>query len=98
MAVIESAAAQGTDPSPTSVHLHFDAETPLLRHSLRSRGKNPQMPDFIEDEEEDDEEATYSLHSRQSKPNGAPIPNRNRKKPKVRKQPSRLTCCSSCAR
>lgn len=59
-----------------------------LRHSSRTKRTNPQLQGFIEDEEEDDGEAPYGLRSKKPKPNGAPIPNGNRKQ-QARQRPSR---------
>jgi len=68
-----------------------------LRHSSRIKRINPQLQGFIEDEEEDDDEGPYGLRPRQSKPNGAPLPNGNRKQPKARQHqtPHRITRRSS---
>ena len=84
----------------TSKRLRHDSdEKDPPRHSLRTRRTNPQLQGFIEDEEEDDGEALYGRRSRKPKPNGAPIPNGNRKQSKPRQRqssrPSRLTRRSS---
>ena len=74
-----------------SKRLRHDSEEHDMKHfhhTLRSRGKNVQMEGFIEDEEDDDDEAPYGLRPRKPKANGARAPNGYQKRSKVqRRQP-----------